>query len=454
MAMARQRFLLLFLATIVIASATSSVNSASADCSPPPSYSPKASPPLPWALTSPPAISKASQASPVAAPASPMPWLWPLQPTPEISYTITPSSSPTPPSPAPFAPTSAPAPPSRGIKGAYWPSGQAGTLPPSMIPTSYFTHIFYAFVLLDSTSYQVSITQTDHWVMLNFTSTLHAKKPPAKAILSIGGASASADTFSSMVSNLDNRAAFIKSTIDVARKYGFDGLDLDWEFPNTPQDMSNLLVLFEEWRSAVNMESIVSGKAQILLSAAVYFSSNISLLGVPRTYPGDAIRNYADFVNPMCYDYHGAWNTSVTGAHALLYDKSSNLSTSYGISTWKNNGVPSNKLVMGMPMYGRTWELKDPNHHGIGDPAVGIGPGNLGVMTYSEIVDFNLGHNATEVFDEETVSTYSYGGKNWTGYDDTRSITDKVKFAKAQGLGGYFFWALGFDKNWTLSRAD
>ncbi|KAA8535297.1 hypothetical protein F0562_030300 [Nyssa sinensis] len=151
--------------------------------------------------------------------------------------------------------------------------------------------------------------------------------------------------------------------------------------------MSSLSILFSEWHTAIVKEASATGKPRLLLSAGVYFSSNFFLSETPRTYPGDAIKHYVDFVNPMCYDYHGAWDTSVTGAQALLYDKSSNLSTSYGISSWIRNGVPAKKLVMGLPMYGRTWQLKDPNEHGIGAPAVGIGPGNDGLMIYSDIVD-------------------------------------------------------------------
>nr|XP_027085066.1 class V chitinase-like [Coffea arabica] len=195
-----------------------------------------------------------------------------------------------------------------------------------------------------------------------------------------------------MVSNPGIRGAVTQSTIDAARKYGLDGLDLDWEFPNSRQDMTNLAMLFKEFL----------------------------LAELPYAYPGSAIRKYVDSLNPMCSDCHGAWNAAVTGAHALVYDK---------------NGVPLTKQVMGMPAYGRTWQLKGPNDHGA--PAVRVGPGNGGIMAYKDIVDFNLANKATTVvYDHTTVSTYSYTGTNWIGYDDTRSIKNKIRFAKAQGLGG------------------
>lgn len=107
---------------------------------------------------------------------------------------------------------------------------------------------------------------------------------------------------------------------------------------------------------------------------------------------------------------------------------------------------------MGLPVYGRTWRLKNGCDHGIGAPAEGVGPGNDGVMIYSDVLDFNSANGATVVFDTESVSTYSFAGTTWIGYDGPSSIDEKVKFAKAHGLRGYFFWALGYDKNWTIAE--
>jgi chitinase len=154
----------------------------------------------------------------------------------------------------------------------------------------------------------------------------------------------------------------------------------------------------------------------------------------------------------MCFDYRGSWDTSATGAHAALYDPKSNISTSYGLTSWVRAGVPRNMVVMGLPLYGRTWLLKDPKVNGIGAPATAAGPGDDGVLIFSQVEKFNKENGATVVYDAKTVSTYSYVGTSWIGYDDSRSTTVKLKFAQALGLRGYFFWALSYDSEWEISK--
>uniref|UniRef100_A0A0A0LZ13 GH18 domain-containing protein n=1 Tax=Cucumis sativus TaxID=3659 RepID=A0A0A0LZ13_CUCSA len=337
------------------------------------------------------------------------------------------------------------------IRGGYWLSWLAQNFPPSAISTSHFTHLFYAFLEPNNVTFELIITPNDDQWMRNFTSTIHAVDSQIKTILSIGGGGSSVPIFSAMAATQTTRSAFIASTISNARFYGFDGLDLDWEFPNSTDDMSNLSLLFQEWRQAIETESSSNiGRAPLSLSAAVSYAS--SFQSPPRSYPADAITKFVDFVSPMCFDYFGKWTPSATGSQAQLFDKTSNLSTSYGVNSWIEAGVPPEKLVMGLPVYGRTWRLKNGCDHGIGAPAEGVGPGNDGVMIYSDVLDFNSANGATVVFDTESVSTYSFAGTTWIGYDGPSSIDEKVKFAKAHGLRGYFFWALGYDKNWTIAE--
>ncbi|KAK1582170.1 hypothetical protein Q3G72_012441 [Acer saccharum] len=176
-------------------------------------------------------------------------------------------------------------PESKGIKGGYWPSWLAEQNPPSKIRTKYFTHLFYAFVSLDASTYNLSLTQFDDQWMSNFTASLHAQNPPAKAFLSIGGGLSSPYTFSNMTNTTQTRSTFTTSTIQTARKYGFDGLDPDWEFPNNEQDMSNLALLFKQWRKAIEIESISYNKPKLILSAAVYFAPDFFLIRCSKNLP-------------------------------------------------------------------------------------------------------------------------------------------------------------------------
>ncbi|KAJ8562226.1 hypothetical protein K7X08_011517 [Anisodus acutangulus] len=343
-------------------------------------------------------------------------------------------------------------PPSKGVRGAYYPSWAFSTFPPSSIDTSLFTHIYYAFLVPNDTTFKFDIEDETSTLLYNFTSTLRSKRPSVKTLFSVGGGGEGPARFSRMASTTASRLTFIKSSIEVARKYEFDGFDLDWEFPQNKKDMENLAILLDQWRVEVKKESLTTKRPQLLITAAVYFSVDFFLSGEFRSYPVNSINKNLDWINLMCYDYHGSWDTSATGAHAALFDSKSNISTSYGLRSWIKAGALRSKLIMGLPLYGRTWKLKDPIVHGIGAPAIGLGPGDEGTLTYREIEKFNEDNNAKVVYDAATVSTYSVAGTSWIGYDDTRSIAMKLSYAQALGLRGYFFWQVAGDQNWKISK--
>ncbi|GLJ54264.1 hypothetical protein SUGI_1164130 [Cryptomeria japonica] len=341
---------------------------------------------------------------------------------------------------------------SSNVKAAYWPSYTVSFMPPASINTALYSHIFYAFAGMNDQTFQVEEQET----MGEFTTTVQQKNPSVKTLISIGGGGSNSTAFALMASNPIRRAVFIKSAIALARCHAFHGIDLDWEFPSNTREMENLGKLFSEWRHSINLESRSSGRPPLLLTAAVYFAQIFFLWGELRSYPAASIAKNLDWVNVMAFDYHGSGDTSATGAPAALYDRTSNVSTSYGISSWVDSGLPQEKIVMGMPLYGKSWVLKSQNQTGIGAPAVAAGPKqNLsdesGTMFFSEITDFIRDNHATEVFDMESGSAYCYIGELWVGYDNQDSVAAKVRFAKQKGLLGYFFWAISQDSNWILS---
>ncbi|KAD3067986.1 hypothetical protein E3N88_35866 [Mikania micrantha] len=339
------------------------------------------------------------------------------------------------------------------IKGGYWPSWAQTSFPPANINTAYFTHVYYAFLSLNQDTFELQIDATTASALNSFNTILHQKNPPVKTLFSVGGGSAGSQTFSNMASSPDLRIRFIASLIKVIDEFGFDGVDIDWEYPQTQTDMDNFGLLLDVLRTAVNEEAESTGNTRLLLSAATYYKPKMTFDEV-CTYPVESINNNLDWINAMCYDYHGSWDVGATGTLAALYDPNGDVSTSDGLHSWIDAGIQPEKLIMGLALYGRTWKLKNPAVHGIGAPAVGLGPGNDGAMLYSEVQTFNAQNKATVVFDKPTVSYYSFSGTSWIGYDDVASVKQKIQYAKSIPIGGYFFWTIVGDQNWNISQQE
>ncbi|KAI3973715.1 hypothetical protein MKX01_031135 [Papaver californicum] len=355
---------------------------------------------------------------------------------------------------------------SNGIIGGFWPSWYAEERPPSSIHNKpfHYTHVFYAFLNPNpAANFRLEITLEHDKLMKEFTHHLHSGSSTVKAFLAIGGATDEGpenSAFAAMACNQNNRTSFIQSTIEEARRYGFDGVNLGWEFPYGEDGMNYLASVYKELRLAVDKEALRTGRTKLGISASVFFAPNLRLMSSRcRVYPAEAIASNVDFVNVMCYDYAGHWNTSCTGSIAALNNiKGGKYCTSYGIKEWINAGVPPVKLVMELPLYGRTWKLKDPNDNGIGAPVVGVGPQDdeytIGYKLYHNVVIFNDKYKAKKVYDDKTGSCYSYSGTDWISYDGVKSIQAKVKHAKEKSLGGYFFFPIGEDNPNELSTAD
>ncbi|KAL2587718.1 hypothetical protein GLYMA_13G155800v4 [Glycine max] len=334
------------------------------------------------------------------------------------------------------------------IKAIYW--LEQPLFPPSAINTSLFTHVYYAFLAPNNVTYELDVVSNSTGTNLaTFTNTLRSN---VATLISIGGANSNSTLFSLIAANAAARATFINSTITVARTFGFNGIDLDWEFPRTVNEMNDLGLLFKEWRAAVSAEAAATGREPLLLTAAVYFSVDYFLSETTSLrYPVDSINENLDWVNVMSYDLNGPWSNH-TGPPAGLFDPKNNASVSYGLGSWIRGGVIPKKVVMGLPLYGRTWQLLEPNVHGIGAPASGPGPGSNGAMALFQVLEFNNETGANVVCDKETASVYSYSGSYWVGYDDPKTVAVKVGFAQALSLHGYFFWAAGLDtSDWKIS---
>ncbi|KAL9249570.1 Class V chitinase-like protein [Drosera capensis] len=334
------------------------------------------------------------------------------------------------------------------VKAAYW-FPESG-YPLTSINSTLFTHLFYAFAAINSTTNQPYIPQQDQTYATQFTATLLHKNPAIKTLLSIGGGSANPAAFSAMANSNSTRKTFITSSISLARSLNFSGLDLDWEYPQNQSDMSNYGSLLTEWRSAIVSESKSSGKPLLQLTAAVNFSPYVNGL----TYPVNSVALNLDWINLMAYDFYAPdWSPPKTEPQAALNDPSGQASGTLGVTTWVNTGLPAKKIALGLPFYGYAWKLTNPNNHGYLAPTSGAAVSSDGSMTYGDIKGFISQNAAATVYNSTVVESYCYSGTTWITYDDPQAISAKVGYVKQARLIGYFAWHVGADdSNSSLAK--
>lgn len=344
---------------------------------------------------------------------------------------------------------------SAAVKGGYYRGGTSSLFPASGLDATLYTHLFYAFVQWDNTTDKLTVPSANLGEMQSFSADVKSTNPEVLTLISI---SAPGEEFGPVLLSNASRTAFINSSISLARSLNFDGLDLDWEFSQSQAEMDAFGSLIGEWRQAAVAEGNQTSRTPLLLTAAVYFNATILYTG-KGSYPTAAIAENLDFVNIMTYDYHGTWDVNQTGANTNLYDPSSVVSTDHGITSWLEAGLPPDKAVMGLTLYGRSWTLEDEKEsNGLGAPATAAGPAqpksqDPGVFYYSEVVSFIAENEATVVHNMSEVTGYCYADNVWVSYEDPYIVSNKVLYAKSRSLRGYFFWMISQDNDFEVSKA-
>jgi len=186
------------------------------------------------------------------------------------------------------------------------------------------------------------------------------------------------------------------------------------------------------------------GAHKKLLSIAVGATSGFAT----TSYDIPNIAANVDFINLMTYDFHGSYD-GVTGMNAALYrgpDPSLILNVDACVAYWLNQTAPADKLIVGIPTYGRTFTLASSANNGLG--AATSGPGTVwpytaepGLLAYNEfcVNDF------TRVWQSEQNVPYAFKGNQWVSYDNVESVIIKSNYIVSNNLGGAMFWSLEMD---------
>ncbi|KAL5485080.1 CHT4_1 [Sanghuangporus weigelae] len=325
--------------------------------------------------------------------------------------------------------------------------------PPQKIPVEDLTHILYAFADVRPDSGVVHITDSwadtdihypgDSWdesgknLYGNFKALYKLKKENRhlKTLLSIGGWTYSPNFHPIVVSEIA-RKNFVLSSVKLMEDLGLDGLDIDYEYPSNDFQAIGYTTLLKELREELDRRSEVRETSHrfLLTIAAPCGPENYKRLHIGE------MAKYLDFWNLMAYDYAGSWGT-VADHQANVFGGAIN--TNDAVQWYISRGVPRHKIILGIPLYGRSFMNTD----GPGKPFSGIGPGSweAGVYDYRA-----LPLPGSYIFrDEKAIASWTtdYQKHEIVSFDSEEVGQWKGEWIKKQGLGGSMFWELSGDKN-------
>ncbi|KAK3866777.1 hypothetical protein Pcinc_027713 [Petrolisthes cinctipes] len=307
------------------------------------------------------------------------------------------------------------------------------------------THINVGFATIEENELR-PIQASDVQVYKDAIS-LKKQNPNLKVLLSVGGALASSG-FSELVRDPKAVESFSKNTVKFLQSYGFDGIDLDWEFPAYPWPTadSREKQWFTNLLEKLSCQLKSSPTTPLLLTLAVASPKSI----IQGSYEVDKIAKYVDFVSMMGYDFHFfSLSHPFTGYNAPLARRSSEIgcfatmNIEWCAKNWIKKGMPKDKLVIGVPTYGRTWKLLNQAWHSVGSLAVGKGMYN-GALSYPRAYFF-IKEGAEHHMDPESKVPYAWRGRDWMSYEDSDSIEQKAKWIRDNGYAGVMTWNLNCD---------
>ncbi|MQY07901.1 glycosyl hydrolase family 18 protein [Actinomadura macrotermitis] len=220
----------------------------------------------------------------------------------------------------------------------------------------------------------------------------------------------------------------------------FDGIDIDWEYPNA----CGLTCDTSGAASFKNLLAALRAKfgSSNLVTAAITADGSSGGKMDAADYGGAA--QYVDWYNPMTYDFFGAWDAKgPTAPHSPLTSypgiPQQGFYSDAAIQKLKSKGVPAGKLLLGIGFYGRGWTGVTQDTPG--GTATGAAPG-----TYEAgIEDYKVLKGKCPATGTVAGTAYAKCGSEWWSYDTPAIIGGKMGYAKDQGLGGAFFWELSGD---------
>ncbi|KAJ5779984.1 glycoside hydrolase, partial [Penicillium paradoxum] len=332
---------------------------------------------------------------------------------------------------------------------------------PSDIDVTAMTHMNFAFVYFHPTTFEIIPMDAGDVALYSQFTALKQKKQSLETWVSIGGwafndATNSPNTqtaFSDMSSSAKSRQVFITSLIQFMNTYGFDGVDIDWEYPGAQDrggvnsDTANFVLLLRDLKTAFGDRYGIS----VTLPSSYWYL---------RWFDLTEMENSVDFFNIMSYDIHGVWDSSskFTGPYVRPHTNMTEIKLGLDL-LWRSSISPS-KVNLGLGWYGRSFTLKDSSCNTPGcifseGGAAGECTKSAGTLSNAEIQRVIATNDLTPTLDREAaVKWITWDSDQWVSYDDGETMQMKISAANNLCLGGTMIWAVDHDSQDSKSSND
>lgn len=327
---------------------------------------------------------------------------------------------------------------------------------PDKIDYSQISHLNYGFAVIENGVVTAHDTAQAPTLMKQIAK--DSNHQGITNMLSVGGWDNSQEgAFEAATVTPEATERLAQSIVDYMLKWKFRGVDIDWEYPDNDQEKKQFTNLITLLRSKLDAAGLQDDWYYQLSAAVTTNYKNIEFINPVVTAP------LLDSVNVMAYDIHGAFEP-VTGHNAPLYanskdtDPKLNASSAMQeyVTTWQ---VPKNKLMMGIPFYGRGWGDVAPTEivpdlpglFATGSATVHGAWDDVGEFTGTNpwyvLKDKAASADYTRYWDSESGVPYLYNAKTkeFLTYDDPQSVQEKVDYINTQSFGGAIIWDLSGD---------
>ncbi|RYO92560.1 hypothetical protein DL766_002359 [Monosporascus sp. MC13-8B] len=320
---------------------------------------------------------------------------------------------------------------------------------PEEIPFGQYTHIIFSFATINPSTFKVSAgdSQTEH--LMSRIGSIKVLQPNIKIWVALGGwafndPGPTQTTFSDIASSSANTDIFLDSLVQMMNKYGFDGVDIDWEYPvaedrnGRPEDYENVVTFMKKIRSRMNDSK---RGVSMAIPASYWYLQNFDI---------KALESQVDWFNVMTYDVHGSWDIDNKWTGPWVNSHTNMTEIQMGLDLLWRNDISPTKVTMGMAFYSRSFTLTDPGCSSLGCRVSSGGnagkySNTVGVLLHPEIQEIIAENKLTPALNREgAVKTVSWGNQ-WVSFDDVATWRLKANVARSQCIEGFMVWAMSQD---------